>query len=190
MENVDAKLVARCIEGDEVAWEIIVRKYSRRIYNLAYRYGGRHDHAEDLTQEIFLRLYQTLRSYDPRAGSFEGWMLRLARNLIIDKLRQERKQRKVAGSDELEKLDFVQDEAEQPLAALERAQQTALLRAALDKLSPELRESVILRDIEGMSYREIADLVGVPEGTVKSRINRGRLELARLLRPKLGEQRN
>ena len=181
MLSGDSKLVERCLAGDDAAWETIVTSYTRRIYNIGYRYTGRRDEAEDLTQEIFIRVYQNLKSYRPDAGSFQNWVLKVARNLIIDHYRQSRRYRQSGGSEELETLDLTDEKLPNPLRAVEQSEAARFLQDGLRSLSPELKEAVILRDIEGMAYQEIAELLAIPEGTVKSRINRGRIELARLL---------
>ena len=177
----EAKLVERCLSGDDAAWETIVTSYARRIYNLGYRYTSRREEAEDLTQEIFIRVYQNLKSYRPEAGSFQNWVFKVARNLIIDHYRQSRRFRQTGGSEELETLELAEEKLPNPQRAVERSEATRFLRDGLASLSPELKEAVILRDLEGMAYQEIAELLSIPEGTVKSRINRGRIELARLL---------
>jgi len=179
----DAQLVRRCLAGEEAAWEEIVRQYSRRIYNLAYRFTGNRAAAEDLTQEVFLRLYRTLEQYDPREGDLSNWLMRVARNLIIDDYRRRARTPTENGEDLSEhEYHLRADERGDPQTLVERRELSALIHAALAKLSPELRACVILRDLEGLSYQEIAELLRIPEGTVKSRINRGRLELARVLR--------
>ncbi|PYV20107.1 MAG: RNA polymerase subunit sigma-24 [Acidobacteria bacterium] len=177
----EAKLVERCLSGDDAAWETIVNSYARRIYNLGYRYTSRREEAEDLTQEIFIRVYQNLKSYRPEAGSLQNWVFKVARNLIIDHYRQSRRFRQTGGSEELETLELAEEKLPNPQRAVERSEATRFLRDGLASLSPELKEAVILRDLEGMAYQEIAELLSIPEGTVKSRINRGRIELARLL---------
>jgi RNA polymerase sigma-70 factor (ECF subfamily) len=178
----DAKLVKACVDGDSAAWETIVSTYSKRIYNLAYRYTGRYDVAQDLTQDVFLRIYQTLHSFNPASGSLVNWLLKVARNLIIDHFRQTRRYQKVAGSEELETLDLATDHRQDAVAAIDAEEQAQFVRAGLEALAPELKEAVILRDIEGLSYQEITDMLKIPEGTVKSRINRGRVELAKILK--------
>jgi RNA polymerase sigma-70 factor (ECF subfamily) len=177
----DHKLVERCLQGDDAAWETVVYVYGRRIYNLSYRYTNRRDEAEDLTQEILIRIYQNLKSYRSEAGSFQSWILRIARNLIIDHYRQTRKYQQAGGSEELDAMNIRDDKVPNPERAAEQTEASRFLQYGLQALSPELREAIILRDIEGMAYQEIADLLSVPEGTIKSRINRGRLELAKLL---------
>jgi RNA polymerase sigma-70 factor (ECF subfamily) len=177
----DNKLVERCLQGDDAAWENVVNSYGRRIYNLSYRYTNRRDEAEDLTQEILIRVYQNLKSYRLEAGSFQNWILRVARNLVIDHYRQVRRYPQSGGSEELENMNLRDDKIPNPQRAAEQLEAARFLQQGLQSLSPELKEAIILRDLEGMAYQEIADMLGVPEGTVKSRINRGRLELAKLL---------
>ncbi len=178
----EEKLAKRCLEGDARAWEELVRLYTRRIYNLAYRYLRNASQAEDLTQEIFLRVYQTLSSYRAETGSLTNWLLRVARNLIIDHYRQAKRHAGHSGSEEMEKLELADSKQGSALERVQHHQDCQALWTALGKLSPELREAVVLRDLEELSYQEIESILGVPQGTVKSRINRGRLELARAMR--------
>jgi RNA polymerase sigma-70 factor (ECF subfamily) len=177
----DLQLVERCLEGNSFAWETVVNSYSRRIYNLSYRYVNRRDIAEDLTQEILIRIYQNLKTYRPEMGSLQNWILRVARNLIIDHYRQARRFPQAGGSEELEALNIRDDRTPNPQRTAEQQEAAQFLQKGIQALSPELKEAVILRDIEGMAYQEISDLLGVPEGTVKSRINRGRIELTKVL---------
>jgi len=182
------KLVERCLQGDDAAWESIVNLYARRIFNLSYRYTSRREEAEDLTQEIFIRVYQNLKSYRSDAGSFQNWVLKVGRNLIIDHYRQTRRFQKAGGSEELETLNLQDDKLPNPHRAAEQSEAARFLKQGLQALSPELKEAIILRDLEGMAYQEIADLLSIPEGTVKSRINRGRLELAKVLMKRRAQQ--
>jgi len=179
----DAPLVVRCLRGDEAAWEAIVKLHTRRIYSICYRFTGRAEEAQDLTQDVFLRVFRNLKSFDLGVGTFRIWLTRLTRNLLIDHYRKTRKEKLVDSIEErlpvLEEMEGVAGRPEGRLAGREAGE---LLRAGLEKISPELREAVILRDIEEMEYREIAEVLGVPDGTVKSRISRGRAELARTLR--------
>ena len=177
----DHRLVERCLAGDDAAWENVVNSYGRRIFNLSYRYTNRRDEAEDLTQEILIRVYQNLKSYRAEAGSLQNWILRVARNMVIDHYRQVRRYPQTGGSEELESLNIRDDKIPNPQRVSEQMEAARFLQEGLQALSPELKEAIILRDLEGMAYQEIANLLGVPEGTVKSRINRGRIELARLL---------
>jgi RNA polymerase sigma-70 factor, ECF subfamily len=177
----DNRLVLKCLEGDANAWEEIIRVYHGRIYNLAYRYTRNSALSEDLTQEIFIRVYQSLSSFRPEAGSLINWLLKVSRNLIIDHYRQSRKMQPAGGSDIIEQLDFGDPRQRDAFNTIEQKQTAKLVWDCLAALTPELREAVILRDLEELSYQEIEQLLNVPEGTVKSRINRGRIELAKVL---------
>src|SRR5438105_3004450 len=182
-------LVRRCIAGDAVAWEEIVQRYNRRIYNICYRFTGSADDAQDLTQEVFIKMYRTLNSYDAGKGAFMTWVTTVTRNLLVDHFRKTKQDRI---TDSLDTVPSEHEEA-QPLSAqipdlsrsadehVQSQETREAVHHALQKLSPELREAVILRDLQDMDYKEIATVLRVPEGTVKSRINRGRAELARLL---------
>jgi RNA polymerase sigma-70 factor (ECF subfamily) len=171
-------LIEQCLSGDQVAWEAIVRQNWRKVFNVAYKFVGKHDEAEDLTQDIFLKIFKSLDTFDRRAN-FQTWLISVSRNLCIDHYRSVRRERELVNHD----VDVVTlarpTGGDSPEAMLERRDRVALLRAALDKLAPSLRMAVMLRDIQELSYQEIAERLDVPEGTVKSRINRGRTELAR-----------
>lgn len=183
MQASDVNLVNRCLEGDSQAWEVIVRAYTGRLLNMGYQYLGSYAVAEELTQDIFLKVYQNLGSFHPETGSLKSWIMRVGRNLIIDYYRAHKREKNVAGSEELEVLDLKSDSKnETPFENLYLAEKAEFLYSLLEKISPELREAVILRDIEGLAYQEISDRVGIPVGTVKSRINRGRLELSRKMK--------
>ena len=171
-------LIERCLKGDQSAWDAIVRLYWRKVFNVAYKFVGRHDEAEDLVQDIFLRLFKSLKTFDRRAN-FSTWLISVSRNLCIDHYRSMRREHEIVTHD-VDVVALAQPSAiDSPHTMLERRDRVALLRAALDKLAPALRTAVIMRDIQELSYQEIASRLGVPEGTVKSRINRGRTELAR-----------
>jgi len=185
----DAELVRRCLAGNGAAWESVVRTHSRRVYNLCYRFTGRREEAEDLAQEVFLRVFRTLNSYDPNQGALGVWMHRVARNLLIDHYRATRRERlSVSLDDEMPHLEQKESGAPQPDRALARAELSAAVQQGLTRLSPELREAVILRDLQGLEYREIGQVLDIPEGTVKSRINRGRAELGKILQRMPGFQ--
>lgn len=183
----DAELVRRCLRGDAGAWETVVRTHTRRIYNLCYRFTARREEAQDLTQEVFLRVYRTLKSYDPGQGALEVWMHRLARNLLIDHYRATRHDRmSVSLEDQLPRLEEKPSAAPPPDRTAALGELSEAIQQALGQLSPDLREAVILRDLQGLEYREIAHVLDVPEGTVKSRINRGRAELGRIMKRRPG----
>lgn len=182
-------LVRRCVSGDAVAWEELVRLHHRRIYNVCYRFTGSAEDAEDLTQEVFIRLYRTLASYEPGKGSFVTWLTTMSRNLLVDHFRRSRQDRVTDSLDANlgpdEDSATMADQLASPGPGqdshVQKQETSAMVHAALQKLSPDLREAVILRDLQDLDYRDIAQVLKVPEGTVKSRINRGRTELARLL---------
>lgn len=174
-------LIARCLDGDQVAWSDIVQRHRRKVFNLAYKFVGRHDEAEDLTQDIFLKIFKALHTFDRRAN-FQTWLISISRNLCIDHYRSVRKERETMARDvDASELMPVSRERS-PHMHVEQRDLRHLIRRALAELPVTLREAVVLRDLKEFSYQEIADRLGLPEGTVKSRINRGRLELARQLR--------
>jgi RNA polymerase sigma-70 factor (ECF subfamily) len=174
-------LIQRCLHGDQRAWELIVKQYWRKVFNVAYKFVGRHEEAEDLTQDIFLKIFKSLDTFDRRAN-FQTWLISVSRNLCIDHYRSVRKERETIdrGVDAGE-LSPASNEPT-PMATLEQRDRVLLLREALSALPETLRIAVLMRDIQELSYQEIADKLRLPEGTVKSRINRGRTELARQIR--------
>ena len=181
--NGGTELVRRCRAGDGAAWEEIVTLYTRRVYNLAYRFTSRTDAAEDLTQEVFIRVYRSLEQYDPKQGDLQNWLMRLARNLIIDDYRRRQRAPQDTQAEDIEGHTYhLRAAGNTPQREMERRELGEQVQTAIDKLPPDLRTCVILRDIEELSYQEIVDLLKIPEGTVKSRINRGRIELAKILR--------
>lgn len=183
------KQIRQCIAGDAQAWRGLVVSQHRRIYSICYRFTGSATDAEDLTQDVFLKLYRNLESFDPVKGSFQTWITTLTRNLLVDHFRRTRLDRATDsihatfdgdedGPTLADRLTDKRPSQEQHVAGLELR---ARVQTALKQLSPELREAVILRDLEDMDYKEIAQVLNIPEGTVKSRISRGRGELAKLL---------
>jgi RNA polymerase sigma-70 factor, ECF subfamily len=184
--DADLQLVERCLSGEEAAWEDLVRVHTRRVYGICYRFTGSEHEAQDLTQEVFLRVFRSLKSFRAGEGSFTVWLARLSRNLLIDHYRRTKLDRATDSIEEqlpmLQEKTSATSRTEGLVAGREASE---LLQGALQKLSPELRETVILRDLEELEYREIAQVLHVPEGTVKSRLNRGRAELARVLRRKV-----
>jgi RNA polymerase sigma-70 factor (ECF subfamily) len=184
-DDIDA-LIRRCLGGDQLAWEAIVRQYRRKVFNVAYKFVGKHDEAEDLTQDIFLKVFKSLETFDRRAN-FQTWLISVSRNLCIDHYRSVRKERETIDRD----VDTADLSAAAPgptqIAALEQRDRVELLREALGSLPKTLRTAVLMRDLQELSYHEIARELRLPEGTVKSRINRGRSELARQIRKLRGE---
>ncbi len=184
------RLVLLCLSGDAGAWQELVSAQHRRIYGICYRFTGSQTDAEDLTQEVFLKLYRSLSNFDPAKGAFSTWLTTLTRNLLVDHFRRTRQDR---ATDSLD-VSFSGEDGDGPTRAeqladtrrtqhdqVAGAQLRARIQHGLRQLSPELREAVILRDLQDMDYKEIAVVLRVPEGTVKSRISRGRGELARIL---------
>lgn len=155
-------------------WEEIVREHSARVYRLAYRLtGNRHD-AEDLTQETFVRVFRSLDSYVP--GTFEGWLHRITTNLFLDQARRRKRVRMDVTGDETAQWPSA-DQLASPERAFEHGNLDSDVQRALDELPPEYRAAVVLCDIEGLSYEEIAVTLGIKLGTVRSRIHRARARL-------------
>ena len=181
----DGELARRCSGGDEEAWRVLVGRFQKKVWHVAYQFTGRADEAEELTQEIFLHLLSAFRTFDA-SGSLPAWLQRVARNYAIDHYRKRRRERSmVVDGEESEGLVAVARDTtvgNDPHRALEEKDLAAFLRQVIDRLPSELGQAVILRDLQGMSYEEMATILEIPLGTVKSRINRGRLELAKLLK--------
>ena len=185
------RLVRQCMAGDQQAWQQLVVSQHRRIYAICYRFTGSATDAEDLTQDVFLKLYRNLASFDTHKGSFQTWITTLARNLLVDHFRRTRADRATdsldasfgaeGNGDGLSAGDRLADPRPSPETHASGLELKARIQQALAQLSPELREAVVFRDLEDMDYKEIAQVLRIPEGTVKSRISRGRGELARLL---------
>jgi RNA polymerase sigma-70 factor (ECF subfamily) len=182
------ELVRRCMEGDSGAWAEMVRTHQKRVYGLCYRFTANAADAEDLTQDVFLKIYSNLGSFDAARGSLPVWITTMTRNLLVDNFRRTRNQRATGSLDdgwetteELRPVDRLAAVGPSPHEAAARKELATMVQRALARVSEELREAVILRDLQDFDYKEIAQVLGIPEGTVKSRISRGRAELARLL---------
>ena len=179
-------VIQRCLHGDQSAWDLIVRQHWRKVFNVAYKFVGKHDEAEDLAQDIFLKVFKSLDTFDRRAN-FQTWLVSVSRNLCIDHYRSVRKERETINRDvDAGELSPVSPD-ESPFDAIEQRDRVTLLRQALAALPESLRKAVLMRDIQERSYQEIAAALRLPEGTVKSRINRGRTELARQIRKLRGQ---
>jgi RNA polymerase sigma-70 factor, ECF subfamily len=183
-----SQVVRRCMDGDSGAWAELVREHHRRVYGLCYRFTGNATDAEDLTQDVFLKIFSNLSSFDFARGTLQVWITTMTRNLLVDNFRRTRNQRLTGSLDEgrneteeLRPIDRLTAEGPSPHETAAQKELAKMVQGALAKVSPELREAVILRDLQDMDYKEIAQVLGIPEGTVKSRISRGRAELARLL---------
>jgi RNA polymerase sigma-70 factor (ECF subfamily) len=183
-------LAGQCLKGDEAAWETLVARYHRKVWNVAYQFTGRVEEADELTQEIFLHVTGALKSFEP-GGNLAAWLLRVARNYAIDNYR--RRRRELAHTATFEDQHEVVQRTKSPSrmsnpdTALVQKELATWIRSALDRLPKELGQAVLLRDLQEMSYDDMVHALDVPLGTVKSRINRGRLELARQLKRRRSE---
>jgi RNA polymerase sigma-70 factor (ECF subfamily) len=183
-----SQIVRRCMDGDSGAWAELVRSHHRRVYGLCYRFTNNPADAEDLTQDVFLKVYSNLSSFDNGRGSLQVWITTMTRNLLVDNFRRTRNQRATGSlddgwesADELKPIDRLTATGPSAHETAAQKELAKMVQNALAKVSVELREAVILRDLQDLDYKEIAQVLGIPEGTVKSRISRGRAELARLL---------
>ena len=193
-----AQMVRRCMDGDSSAWAEMVRAHHKRVYGLCFRFTGNAADAEDLTQDVFLKIYSNLSSFDSTRGSLPVWIATMTRNLLVDNFRRSRNQRATSSLDDgwespeeagphFRPIDRLADGGPSPHDAAVRKELEKMVQIALAQVSVELREAVILRDLQDMDYKEIAQVLDIPEGTVKSRISRGRAELARLLERNQGK---
>ncbi|ADG77699.1 RNA polymerase, sigma-24 subunit, ECF subfamily OS=Tsukamurella paurometabola (strain ATCC 8368 /DSM / CCUG 35730 / CIP 100753 / JCM 10117 / KCTC 9821/ NBRC 16120 / NCIMB 702349 / NCTC 13040) OX=521096 GN=Tpau_1067 PE=3 SV=1 [Tsukamurella paurometabola] len=162
--------------SDMPSWDELVREHADRVYRLAYRLSGNAQDAEDLTQDTFIRVFRSLQSYEP--GTFEGWLHRITTNLFLDMVRRRNRIRMEALPEDYERVPSGDPDPGQIYAD---ANLNPQLQVALDALSPEFRAAVVLADIEGLSYEEVAATLGVKLGTVRSRIHRGRKSIREAL---------
>jgi RNA polymerase sigma-70 factor (ECF subfamily) len=183
-----SQIVRRCMDGDSGAWAELVRTHHRRVFGLCYRFTGNPADAEDMTQDVFLKVYSNLASFDLGRGSLQVWITTMTRNLLVDNFRRTRNQRATSSLDDgweisetLKPVDRLVSSGLSPHESAAKKELAKMVQEALARVSVELREAVILRDLQDLDYKEIACVLGIPEGTVKSRISRGRAELARLL---------
>ena len=176
----DLELIDRCLNHDEAAWEQIIARYKRKVFGIAYKFTGRFEEAEDLTQEVFFKVYKALHSYK-KEQDFSWWLVSISRNACIDYYRSVKRERKILSGDvnDLKNFKF---QGLTPQGNMEAAERSRSLRQSLSELPEDLRHVLILRDLQGLSYKEIADQLDLAEGTVKSRIHRGRAELADKIR--------
>ena len=188
LETDWSQVVRRCMDGDSGAWAEMVRTQHRRVYALCYRFTGNPADAEDLTQDVFLKIYSNLASFDTERGSLQVWITTMTRNLLVDNFRRTRNLRATdslddgwESADSLRPADRLMANGPSPYESAAQKEVANMVQSALARVSVELREAVILRDLQDLDYKEIAQVLGIPEGTVKSRISRGRAELARLL---------
>lgn len=175
-QPTDLELIERCLNHDEAAWEQIISRYKKKVFGIAYKFTGRFEEAEDLTQEVFFKVYKALLSYK-KEQDFSWWLVSISRNACIDYYRSVKRERKILSGDvnDLKNFKF---QGLTPQGNMEAAERSRALRQSLGELPEDLRHVLILRDLQGLSYKEIADQLSLAEGTVKSRIHRGRAELA------------
>jgi RNA polymerase sigma-70 factor (ECF subfamily) len=171
-----ADLLERCHAGDELAWEAFVRRFQGRIYSIAYSYAGNPDDARDLAQDIFVRLYSSKRQW-PVAVGFVPWLVATSRNLSVDFLRR-RRARTAATEVGLDAAAELAGGSLDPEAQVTETRRRSLVWQALRRLTHISRETIILRDIHGLSLDEVATILRIPIGTAKSRTSRARIELA------------
>lgn len=172
-----AQVLERCLEGDELAWEVLVRQHQGRICSIAHGYVGEPDEARDLAQEIFVRVYQRLHTCT-EPDKFESWLIRIARNACIDHLRR-RKARPPRQDVPADEMAGLAGGGPTPEDAWASSAQQKLVHRALQHLSEINREIIVLKDIQGLPLEEISGMLDLPLGTVKSRSSRARVELAK-----------
>ncbi len=178
------EIIRECLEGRQGAWETLMNMYAKKVFNMAYQFSGSREEAEDLTQDIFLKLYNSLSKYDFQRN-FTAWLLTLTKNYLIDEYRRT-KWEKTQRDDFNEDL-LAQASLKGPETDLDRKETQAVIWEGLNRLSSEMRMCIILRDLQGRSYEEMTEVLGIPLGTVKSRVNRARIQLAEVLRERKGE---
>jgi len=172
-------LLERCRTGDELAWEALVRRFQGKVFALAYHYLRNREEARDVAQETFIRIYKSLDGFQD-SERFLPWMVRIARNCSIDRLRR-LKSRPPLGGDELDEQMVGPHPGAGPEAVAMAGERSHLVYRALDQMTEINREMILLKEIQGLKQREIADLLSIPLGTVKARSNRARVELARCI---------
>ena len=174
----DEDLIERFQKGDLYAFDLIVKRYKEQLLNFVYRFVGNQEEAEDIVQETFLRVYRKRKAYK-RIAKFSTWIYTIAGNLSRTELRR-RKRRKFFSITDMgyEDRDYeISDEGYNPENHVEGVIQEEIIHKEINNLSPKFREVIILRDVQELSYEEISKIIRVPIGTVKSRVNRGRLKL-------------
>jgi RNA polymerase sigma-70 factor (ECF subfamily) len=172
-------VIRECLAGSQGAWETLVNTFAKRIFNMAYQFSGSRQEAEDRTQEVFLKLHGALPKYD-FGKNFTAWLLTLAKNHLIDDYRRtkwEKTQR-----DDFDDRVLAQPAHDGPETSLVEKETKAFVWEGLNRLSADMRMVILLRDLQGKSYEEVAEILSLPLGTVKSRVNRARIQLAQVLR--------
>lgn len=185
MSGNEKQLIERSRSGDVEAFEALVEGYQKRVFNIAYKMIGNYEDASDLAQEVFIRVFKSIGNFKEQS-TFSTWIYRITTNVCLDELRR-RKNKKVVSLDEDIHLDDseikrqVESDAPMPEEIAERKELRELVNNAISQLSVEHRTVIVLRDLQGFSYEDIAGMLKCPEGTVKSRINRARLALREIL---------
>ncbi|MGD8394372.1 MAG: sigma-70 family RNA polymerase sigma factor [Candidatus Eiseniibacteriota bacterium] len=174
----DEEVMVRCARGSEPAFEILVERYQSRVINLITRFIGDYDRAEDIAQEVFIRVYRNRQRYR-KSGKFSTWIFTIAANLAKNEIRRKVRHRRVVSIDEEREFgtigDTLPDPGPGPRQTLERRELEVMILQAIEELPDRYRMALVLRDIEGLSYDEVSKVLGIPGGTVRSRINRARL---------------
>jgi RNA polymerase sigma-70 factor (ECF subfamily) len=178
-------VIENCREGRPGAWDMLVNAFAPKVFNMAYQFTGSRAEAEDQSQEIFLKVFHNLPKYDSQKN-FTAWLLTLAKNHLIDSYRRAKWEKKNRYDfDEI--LPFRASAADSPEETFLQREEQSVLWRGLNSLPSDVRLALILKEIQGKKYEEVAEVLGLPVGTVKSRINRGKLQLARLLRERKEE---
>ncbi len=160
---------------------MLVNTYSRKIFNMAFQFSGSYEEAEDMTQDIFFKLYNSLKKFDFKRN-FTAWLLTISKNYLIDEYRRTKWEKK--SRDNFDEHYLAAEAQASPEEDVMKKESRRTIWEGLNSLPSEIRMTIILRDIQGKSYKEVAEIMSLPTGTVKSRINRGRLQLARFLKEK------
>ncbi|MBN2198258.1 MAG: sigma-70 family RNA polymerase sigma factor [Candidatus Aminicenantes bacterium] len=174
------EIINGCLEDRPGAWTMLVQSYAEKIFNTAYQFTGNRAEAEDQTQEIFLKVFHSLRTFD-KERNFDAWLLTMAKNHLIDAYRRTRWEKRNRDDFE-EAVSRTAGPFSNPEDSLASRQDRALLWKGLNGLPPDMRMAVILKDIQGKAYEDVAEIMKLPVGTVKSRVSRAKLRLAGLLR--------
>jgi len=176
--NLEA-IIQECLDGKEGAWKMLIDLFSKKVFNMAYQFSGSYQEAQDLTQDVFVKLHHTLPKYE-FGKNFTAWLITLTKNYLIDEYRRTKWEKKNR-DDFDDHLRVATSGTDDPEDNLLRTERQKFLWAGLNQLPADIRMAVILKEIQGKSYDETAEITGVPVGTVKSRVSRGRLHLARIL---------
>jgi RNA polymerase sigma-70 factor, ECF subfamily len=196
MNTGSTELVQLCLDGDDSAWAKLVEEYRGLVYSICYLFCGSTQDAEDLVQDTFLKIWMNLASYDPSRGELKGWIATVTRNQRVDRFRRSGQQRRTDSIDSVSSTNGqweqssamplaqrIPDTRPTPHDVAVTSEVTTIVSKAVGKISPEMREVVTMRFVHGFDNQEIAYRLRIPEGTVKSRTNRGRAQLASLLSP-------